>query len=171
MPCLPVTLDGLGLILLDITKIRQLHLHISTQHDIGTATRHIGGNGYGSRLACLGNNVCLTLMLLGVQDLVYDIFFTQQIRKIFRGLDRRRTHQNRLLARPTRFDIVDDRIVLLFLRTVDQVRKIIPDHWLVSGDNDYFQAIDLLKLRRFGICGARHARQLAIQAEQVLKGY
>ena len=67
-------------------------------------------------------------------------------------------------------NIFDDGVELVFLREVDQIRAVFALHRSVRGDDHHFETIDLLKLVRFGISRTRHAGQLLIHAEEVLKG-
>ena len=67
-------------------------------------------------------------------------------------------------------DVFDDRLVLVLLRQVHEVRHVLADHRPVRRDHHHFQAVDLQELRRFGVGRAGHARELLVQAEIVLEG-
>ena len=53
-------------------------LHVAAQHDIRTAARHVGGDGYHLGTSRLRHNLRFARMLLGVQDLMRQFFFFQQ---------------------------------------------------------------------------------------------
>ena len=50
---------------------------VTAQHDIGTAARHVGGDGDRAELTCLRDDLRLFLVVLGVQDIVLDTGFLQ----------------------------------------------------------------------------------------------
>ena len=56
---------------------------VATQHNVGTATRHVGRNRDHLRAAGLGHNVCFACMLLGIEHLVRQLFLFQQLRDDF----------------------------------------------------------------------------------------
>ena len=44
--------------------------HTLLKHDISTSACHIGGNGHSSLFTCVGNDLRLTLVVLGIEHLV-----------------------------------------------------------------------------------------------------
>ena len=66
-------------------------------------------------------------------------------------------------------DLLDDRVELLPLGPVDDVRVLVPDQKLVGGDHHDFEVVDFFELGRFRLGGAGHARQLFVHAEVVLE--
>ena len=52
---------------------------VAAQHDVGTAACHVGGDGHGAQLACLGYDLGFLLMMLGVQDAVGDALPLQKL--------------------------------------------------------------------------------------------
>ena len=67
-------------------------------------------------------------------------------------------------------DVFDDRLELVLLREVHEVRVVLADHRLVGRDHHHLQAVDLHELGRFRIRRAGHARELLVEAEVVLEG-
>ena len=61
-----------------------LKLHVSTQNDIGSSSRHISGDGDRPSLARLGNNLCLSLVIFGVENNMLDAAALEQGRESFR---------------------------------------------------------------------------------------
>ena len=114
--------------------------------------------------------VRLALVLLGIQHLVRDALLLQQPGEKLGGLDRGRADQHRLLALDAVADVLDDRLELVLLRQVHEVRHVLADHRLVGRDHDHFEAVDLQELRRLGVRRAGHAGELRVQAEVVLEG-
>ncbi len=45
-------------------------LDLRRELDIGTSAGHVGGYGYLSRAACLGDDLRLQLVLLGIEDIM-----------------------------------------------------------------------------------------------------
>ena len=67
-------------------------------------------------------------------------------------------------------DVVDDRLVLLALGAVDEVRLLDALQRPVGRDDDDVEVVDLVELGRLGLGRAGHARQLLVLAEVVLEG-
>ena len=77
------------------------------------------------RLAArLGHDLGLALVVLGVQDLVRDAEPAQELRQLFRLLDRGRADQDRPAGRVDLLDLVEDRLDLLALVPEDHVGQV-----------------------------------------------
>ena len=63
-----------------------------------------------------------------------------------------------------------DGLELFFDRTKDLVLQILSNHGPMGRNNNRFKAVDLLKLKSFGVCCTCHAAKLGVHAEIVLKG-
>ena len=85
-------------------------------------------------------------------------------------LDRDRADQDRLAALVALLDLLDDRVELLALGLVDDVRVVVADHGAVGRDDQDVEVVDLGELRRLGVGGAGHAGELLVHAEVVLEG-
>ena len=151
-------------------QVCQLDLEVATQLDVGATTGHVGGNGHGSRLTGLRDDVCLALMLLGVEHFVGDALLLEQACQELGGLDRGGADEHRLATCGAVLDVLDDGLVLVLLRQVDEVLLVLADHGPVRGDDHHFQTVDLQELRRLGIGRAGHARELLVEAEEILEG-
>jgi len=147
----------------------QFLLEISAQHDVGTPTGHVGGDGHGPGPSGLGDDLRLPLVLLRVEHLMGDAELAQDRGQLLRGLDRGGSHQHGLAAPDTLADIFDDRLVFFGRRAIDLVRGVLPDHGHVRRDHDHFEPVDVLELVGLGVGGAGHARQLLVQPEIILK--
>ena len=79
-------------------------------------------------------------------------------------------HQHRLAAQVVLLDFLDAGVEFFLLGAIDDVRKLMPDECLISGDNNYFQIIYLLEFCGLGFRRARHSGQLLVHAEIVLEG-
>ena len=55
-----------------------VRLRVAAEHDVGTATGHIGGNGNHPGATGLHDDLRFALMLLGVEHLMRQIIFIQQ---------------------------------------------------------------------------------------------
>ena len=71
---------------------------------------------------------------------------------------------------PAGDDLVQDRVVLLALGPVDDVRLFLARERPVRRHDDDVELVDLVELFRFGIRRAGHAGQLLVLAEVVLEG-
>ena len=160
----------MGLLALLLAQGGKLCLQVSAQHDVRAAARHVGGDGHRTRPAGLGDDVRFALVLLGVEHLMLDALLLQHARDQLRGLDRSRADEHRLLALDAFADVLDDRLELVVLRQVHEVRVVLADHRLVSRDYHDLEAVDLEEFRRLRVRGAGHAGQLLVEAEIVLEG-
>ena len=145
-------------------------LGVTTEHDVGTTTGHVGRDGDGAELTGLGDDLRFTLVVLRVQDLVLDALFLEELRELFGLFDGDRTDEDRLALCVSFGDLIDDGIVLAVLGLVDDVVVVDTDHRLVGRDFDRVQVVDLGELVCFGHGGTGHTGQLLVQTEVVLEG-
>ena len=151
-------------------EVGHLGIQRATQHDVGAAPGHVGGDGHRARPAGLRHDVRLALVLLGVQHLMRDPGIAQRVAEQFRYLDRGGADQHRLALPGAGLDLVGHRAVLAGAVEEHQVGMVLADHRLVGRDDHHFQAVDALELVGLGVGGAGHACQLLVHAEQVLEG-
>ncbi len=142
----------------------------AAQHDVGTATGHVGGDRHRARRTGVGDDVRFALVLLGVQHFVGDAGLVQRVAQQFRHFDRGGADQHRLALGGAGLDLVGHRAVLAGAVEEHQVRMILADHRAMGGDHHHFQPVDVLEFVGFGVRGAGHAGQLVVHAEQVLEG-
>src|SRR4026207_1508050 len=67
------------------------------------------------------------------------------------------------------FDVLGDRLELLFLGLVDEIFGVDALDAAVGRDDRHVQAVDLLELGGLGVGRTGHARELLVEAEQVLE--
>ena len=70
-------------------------LDLIGQLDVGSPTRHVGGDGHGARLSGAGHDLSLGLVALRVEDLVLDFPNVQHPAQQFADLHRRGAHEDR----------------------------------------------------------------------------
>ena len=145
------------------------HFEIATQHDVGAATRHVGGDRDHLGPTGLRHDVGFTRMLLGVEHLVRQTGLVQQVVDDFGVLDRRRAHQHGLPALVAFANVLDGRFVLFTRGLVDAILLIVALAQSVRRNDDGLKAIDFLKLEGFGVSRARHARELSVKPEIILE--
>lgn len=131
---------------------------------------HVRGDRDGAAAAGLGDDRGLALVLLRVQHLVRDAPLGELLREVLGLLDRGGADQDRLALLVLLRDVVDDGGELRDLGAVDQVRLVLADHVAVGRDRDDTELVDLVELRGLGHGRTGHARQLRVQAEEVLQG-
>ncbi len=170
MALLPVGLDLRDLLFGRILQCRDFHFPVATEQDVGTTTRHVGGDGHRTRATGLGDDFGFLVMVLGVEHLVFDAFLLQQTRHVLGRLDGRGADQHGAALFAAFLDIGDDRGELLFLGQVDQVIEVLARQRLVGRDDHHGQVVDLLEFEGFGIGRAGHAGELLVEAEVVLEG-
>ena len=147
----------------------QLGFQTAAQHDVGAAAGHIGGNRHSAGTSGLGDDLRLTLVLLGVQHLVLDVLVAQNARQQLGGFNRRGADQRRLAAFARTEDLLDDGVVLLLGGHEHLIAAVVANHRPVGRHDDHFQAVDALELVGLGIRRTGHARQLFVHAEVVLE--
>ncbi len=145
-------------------------VRVAAELDVGTTAGHVRGDGDGAPAAGLGDDRRLTVVLLGVEHLVRDAALGELLGEVLGLLDRRRTDEDRLALLVLLRDVVDDGGELRDLGPVDQVRLVLADHVAVGRDRDDTELVDLVELGGLGHGRTGHARQLRVEAEEVLQG-
>ena len=67
-------------------------------------------------------------------------------------------------------NVLDDRLVLGFLRSVDPIPLVDSDHRHICRDGNDPETVDLLELGFLGLRGTRHPSKFVVHAEVVLQG-
>ena len=145
-------------------------LHFGRQLDVGTAARHVGGDGHLSRTAGFGHDLRFQLVLLGVQDVVFDPAQFEHTAQQLRNLDRRRTDEYRTARFDQPHDFVDHGVVFLALGLVDQIFAVVAQDRFVGRDDHDVELVDAPELRSLRLGRTGHTGQLVIHAEIVLQG-
>ncbi|MNS79883.1 hypothetical protein D3C72_1135470 [compost metagenome] len=166
---LPVSFDLRNLFWRWVFQLGHFGLPATAQHDVGTTTRHVCGDGNRSRITRLRNDIGLFGVEFSVEHVVLNARFIQLVRDHFGFFDRDSTHQHRLTCSGTLADIFNDRLNFFRFGHIDQIRHIFTDHWAVRWNDNGIQFVDRAKFERFGIRGTGHARQFFIQTEVVLE--
>ena len=144
-------------------------LDLIREFDVGTTARHVGGDGHGAGLTGFGNDFSLALVQLGVQDLVFDVSDVKHAREQFADLDRGRTHEDRSAGFAEGYDIIDDGVVLLALRFVDEVFAVLSGNGPVGRDDHHVEFVDVPQLSCFCFGRAGHARELVVHTKVILE--
>ena len=105
-----------------------------------------------------------------LRTLCGNLLAAQHAREHFAGFDADRADQQRLALAMPLDDLVDDGVVLLPARLVDDVVLVLAHARLVGGNDDDAELVDVLELGRFGFGGAGHARQFLVETEIILDG-
>ena len=150
-------------------RLHHRHFHIAAQLNIGATARHVGGDRYGTKLACIGHNLGLLFVLARIQHIVRHTRIFQQTRQKFRFLNRGRANQQRLPLGIGIFNFVHDAQVFFLGRAVHFVMFIFPRNRAVGRHFNHAKPVNLHKLISFGQCRAGHTAQLFIKPEIILK--
>ncbi len=142
----------------------------ATQHNVGATACHIRRNGDHLGTTRLRHDVGFPRVLLGVENLVWQLFFLQQRSDDFRVFDGRSPHQHRLSALMALANILDGRFVLLARGLVHAVQLVFTAADAVGWYHHRFQTVDFLEFVGLGIRRTRHTSELAVQAEIILEG-
>ena len=98
-----------------------------------------------------------------------DAAFLEERGQAFGLLDRHRANQGRLALGLFLQDIVDDRLVLLALATVDEIGLLDTRQGPVGRNDHDLELVDLVELGRLCFRGAGHAAERLVFSEVVLE--
>ena len=143
--------------------------HLRRQLDIGTTTGHVRSNRNDACTTGFGNDLCLLLVQLGVEDVMFDFTDGKQFAEEFGYLNGSGTHEDRTTLTNHELDLVDDRVVLLPLGAVDTVVHIDTGDRFVGRDDDYVEFVDVPELTCFRLSGTGHTGELVVHTEVVLQ--
>jgi hypothetical protein len=143
--------------------------HPLAELDVHAPPGHVRGDRHLAGLARLGDDLRLTLVVLGVQDVVGNAMPVEDAGEPLRLLDRDRPDEDRAIRLVKGAYLLMDGLELLFLGAVDLVTEVVPDHRLVRGDDHHVEVVDLLELHGLRVGGACHPRELLEHAEVVLE--
>ena len=138
--------------------------------NVGSTTCHIGGDGDGALLSSTGNDLRFLRMELGIEHTVHNIRALEHTGEQLGGFDRCGADEHGLAGLVRFFDLLNHCIELFAARLEDDVVEIDADVRLVGRDDHDGEAVDFVKLRRFGFRRAGHTRELIIHAKVVLDG-
>ena len=95
--------------------------------DVGTAAGHVRRDRDRARLARARDDLGLALVVLRVQHVVLEAAAAEHLRQRLRRVDARRADEHRVaeLVQPAR--LLDDRVVLLAPRLVDEIVPVVAD--------------------------------------------
>ena len=108
-------------------------------------------------------------MVLGVEDVVRDARFAQELGQLLALFDRHRADQHRLALLVADADLLDDGAQLAGLVFIHDVGVVDADDGLVRRDLDDVEVIDGRKLLFLGHGRAGHAGEFAVETEVVLE--
>ncbi len=139
------------------------------QDDVSSATRHISRYRDCLQSSGLGNYLGFFFMMLGIQNVVRYFPGFQYLAEAFRTFYGRSAYQNWLTTIVSFFDLIGHCRIFFPFGPVNYIREILPDHWLVCRNDNYFKPVDLPEF--FLLCrrSSRHARYLVIHPYIILK--
>ena len=88
----------------------------------------------------------------------------------FGSFDDNGTDEDGATQRVLLLHFLDNGAELSFQPAVDDVRGIVPNHFLVGGDDQDIEAVDLVELLALGPSSSGHTGELFVEAEVVLEG-
>ena len=175
--------------------LRDAHLDVAAELDVGAATGHVGGDRDGARHAGLGDDIGFLLVEAGIEHgeqfrgfagARRGIELQQRLRlreidlpialryhefgELFGFLDRRRADEHRLHVLVGVLDLVDDRFQLLGRGAIDLVVLVETPDRHVGRNLDHVELVDLGEFVGLGRGGAGHAGELPVKAEIILEG-
>ena len=139
------------------------------ENDVGSATGHVRRDGDRPLLTRRGDDFRFAFVVLRVQNVVGNSAALEHPGEHLRVLDRDRSDEDRSLGVVDFLDPVDDRLPLLLLGAVDDVRLADALHRLVGRNRDDTETVDRLELLFLGLRGSGHTGDLRIQTEEVLE--
>ena len=145
-------------------------LGVTAEHNVRPAPGHIGGDRHGLVASRLRDDMRLTLMIFGVQDLMGDPLLLEHFREHFGFLDGDGAHQNRLAALVEFFNLGDDSMKFLLDRFINAISMIDALQLAVGGYGRHVKIVDLLELVGLRVRGPGHAGEFLVHAEIILEG-
>ena len=116
------------------------------------------------------DDLCLQLMELGVQHLMWNAFSVQHPAQFLGSIDIDGAHQHRLTGLMGLLDVTDNRTQLFFLRLVYRIVQILSLYRSVGGDLDDVHAVNVTELFFLGLRRTGHTAFFIIFVEKVLEG-
>ena len=136
--------------------------------NVGTAPRHVGGDGDAATLAGARDDLRLLLVILGVKHGVDHARALEHAGEKLGGLDCDRADQHGLTALVRVLDFLNDGGVFVAAGFENTVVAIDADAGTVRRHHLHAEAVDILELHRLGFGGAGHAGEFFVEAEIVL---
>src|SRR5207302_8549459 len=122
-------LDHILELVLSVLALRWLGLRDTrAEFDVGSATGHVGRYRDCPRLTGPGNNFRFALMILGVQDVVRNSSALEHAREGLRHFDAHGSDQYRKRQLVQSLSLLENRVVFLAARLVDEVLPIVANH-------------------------------------------
>ena len=144
--------------------------HTLAQLDVGAPPSHVGGDGDPARLAGVGDDLRLLLVILGVEHGVFDLGFFEVAAQFFGGLDGHRPHQDGLTGFVDFRDVAHHVAGLGFAGFIDHIGLIVAYHGHVGGHHQHLHVVDLDEFFLFRFRRSGHPGQLFVHPEIVLEG-
>ena len=143
---------------------------IAAEQNIGTATGHVRGNRDSTFATSLSNNLGFTLVIFGIQNIMFNAKTRDSLAENFAFFDADSTDQNRLTGIVACLNLLRNGLNLFFFIKVNDVLIILTDNLSRRRDADNIEFINFLEFLGFGIRCTRHTRKFLIHAEIILEG-
>ncbi len=145
-------------------------LGIAAQQYVRAAACHVCGNCDSARLTRLRHDFCLKAVVFGVEYIVGNTRKLEHLAQFLRLFHGKRSHQHGLAALVAILYLCHHRAQLARNGLVNSVVFVLSYHGEVCGNHHNVQPVNGAELVLFGLCRTRHAGQLFVQAEIILKG-
>ena len=144
-------------------------LNALSEFDIGTTSGHVRRDCHRTGHTGIGNDFCLQLMILRIQDFVLDSTSFQHFAEFFGCLDRNRTDENRLLTLVAVCDIFHDRIQFFTFCLINRIVVVNTGNRFISR---YFHNVHSVNFTELFFLGKRctcHTAFFVVFIKEVLK--
>ncbi len=138
--------------------------------DVGSAAGHVGRDRHRPRLSRSGHDLGLALVILGVEYVVRNPGPLEHARQSLRHFHAHRSDEYRKAELVQTLRLLENRVVFLAARLEHQILAVVADDVAIGRYHRDAELVDLVELRLFRLGGARHSRQLLVEAEIVLDG-
>ncbi len=136
--------------------------------NVGAASCHVGRNRDRAWLSGARHDLGFLHVELCVQHVVRNFLPFQHSAEQLGGFHTHCTDQHRLTPRVSVFDFLDYGVVFFPARFVDAIVVIRPPHRPVRRNHVHIEFVNVVKLCRFRLGRAGHARKLLIKSEIIL---
>ena len=144
-------------------------LGIAAQENVRASPGHVGRDGHRPLTARLRNDLRLTAVVLGIENIVRNAKFCNRPAEDFALFDAHRSHENRLPLFMTFANLRRNGLDFDFFIKVDDVVIIFANDVFGRRNTDDVQFVYLLELFRFRVCRAGHSRKFIVHAEVILE--
>ena len=146
-----------------------LKVRVSAQQNISTTTCHIRCNRNHSQTTCFSYYFGFFFMLLGIEHIVRNAFFSQKVTDKLRLFNGYGTHKNGLSGSMYFCNLFCNSLEFAVFFLVNNILHIITNNIFISRDNHYIHVVNFTKFIFLCFGSTGHSRKFIIHSEKILQ--